>query len=304
MPNFITDQTTLPYPKSDLRALKASENPLKHYTAAEWNSVCQAMIDTRDYLLNSGFVRTGATQVIADQGGIWAAPETPHAYDQEFSVGSGNALPTSWTLVSGSSTISATAPNPYDKFAGTEARVSLNTARRSWLMIQPPNGTTFRVGREVTVSTNFAIMAKFSYNFRSSQAPINNDFSVGLSLSMSGFDANNRIDVTLNESDAGVKQCEFAKIDGGASTSIATTADVPEGEVSPFAAVLLQKRGTTYDAWVITEAGHQAWLGTTTMTAAMGHVSISCSCADSTNNPGNLMLGCDWMRFREGIWVP
>ena len=46
MSNFVDDNLTLPYPKTDLTPL-GSGDPNKYVTASDWNRVCQAEIDLR-----------------------------------------------------------------------------------------------------------------------------------------------------------------------------------------------------------------------------------------------------------------
>lgn len=53
MSNFVTDLTDLPFPKSDLNPIPVGADPTKFCTAAEWNEVCQALVDLRGFVLAS-----------------------------------------------------------------------------------------------------------------------------------------------------------------------------------------------------------------------------------------------------------
>lgn len=53
MSNFVTDLTSLPFPKSDFRPLSLTADPTKNITAAEWNTACQALLDLRSFLLGA-----------------------------------------------------------------------------------------------------------------------------------------------------------------------------------------------------------------------------------------------------------
>lgn len=59
MTHFVTDLTNLDFPKSDLTALAGGADVTKYVTAANWNTLCQAVIDLRGYAL-TGIVRTNA----------------------------------------------------------------------------------------------------------------------------------------------------------------------------------------------------------------------------------------------------
>jgi hypothetical protein len=51
MPNFITDLTSLPYPKTQLNPLPGGADPDNYLLTTDWTDVCQALIDIRGYLV-------------------------------------------------------------------------------------------------------------------------------------------------------------------------------------------------------------------------------------------------------------
>lgn len=51
MSNFVTDVTSLAFPKTDKNPLPSGADPTKYVVAVDWNEVCQAAIDLRTYLL-------------------------------------------------------------------------------------------------------------------------------------------------------------------------------------------------------------------------------------------------------------
>jgi hypothetical protein len=63
--NFVTDLTSLPFPKSDKIPLPATEDPNKAVVAADWNTLCQASIDLRSAVL-AGLTNTRLTAFLGD----------------------------------------------------------------------------------------------------------------------------------------------------------------------------------------------------------------------------------------------
>lgn len=70
--SFVTDMTDLPFPKSDLNPVPVGADPTKFQTAAEWNTLCQAVVDLRTFVVrpsnnivamlgNSQFTSKGCT---------------------------------------------------------------------------------------------------------------------------------------------------------------------------------------------------------------------------------------------------
>ena len=54
MPDFVTDNLTLPNTKTDLSPLPGGADTTKHVTAAEWNALCNAAISLRTALGSVG----------------------------------------------------------------------------------------------------------------------------------------------------------------------------------------------------------------------------------------------------------
>lgn len=76
MSNFIDDITDLPDGKEDIRPLVGLAK--NSYTAAEWNTICQALLDTRGAITNL----QGLTAPVI--GGVAADLSTPIAIYSEF----------------------------------------------------------------------------------------------------------------------------------------------------------------------------------------------------------------------------
>ncbi len=66
MSNFVTDNTTLPFPKSNVRPVGG--DPTKWVQASDWNALCQAAVDIRDVLKDPSFNVLATRQVLAGSG--------------------------------------------------------------------------------------------------------------------------------------------------------------------------------------------------------------------------------------------
>ena len=77
MSSFVYDETDLPFPKSDARALDAGADPDKNIVADDWNAIAQAEVDLRDALLVGNFF--GMTEQTT-------APATPANYGARLFV--------------------------------------------------------------------------------------------------------------------------------------------------------------------------------------------------------------------------
>ncbi len=63
MSDFVTDLTTLPFPKTNKNPLPVGEDPTKFVVAVDWNAVCQACVDLRTHV-----TALEARQIIAGSG--------------------------------------------------------------------------------------------------------------------------------------------------------------------------------------------------------------------------------------------
>ena len=88
MSNFVTDLTTLPFPKTDKNALPSGADPTKYVVAVDWNAVCQACIDLRGYALTlAPLSRTITAGVGLSGGGSLAADRTIDLEDTAVTPG-------------------------------------------------------------------------------------------------------------------------------------------------------------------------------------------------------------------------
>lgn len=60
MANFVYNAGVLPYPKADKIPLPIGEDPTKNVVATDWNTVCQALVDTRTAILTPSGAQGGA----------------------------------------------------------------------------------------------------------------------------------------------------------------------------------------------------------------------------------------------------
>ncbi|HEX6022562.1 MAG TPA: hypothetical protein VFZ00_11245 [Solirubrobacter sp.] len=72
MTNFVIDNTSLPFPKSDLSVLQS--DPTKAISAADWNTVCQALLDLRGAV--QGVAHNTAFAIWTDSLGMGPAVNT------------------------------------------------------------------------------------------------------------------------------------------------------------------------------------------------------------------------------------
>lgn len=105
MSNFVTDLTGLPFPKSDLAPVPFGADPTKFQTAGEWNTVCQALLDLRDFVLGSQTKRVvvfvgnsnfNSAAVSTDQASRQRDVLTPNAktmLDKIYGTSSGEPVP-------------------------------------------------------------------------------------------------------------------------------------------------------------------------------------------------------------------
>jgi hypothetical protein len=61
MPNYIYDDTAIPFPKADLAGVPAGADPTKYVDADDWNAVCQALDDVKTVLRDGNAVHVEGT---------------------------------------------------------------------------------------------------------------------------------------------------------------------------------------------------------------------------------------------------
>lgn len=231
-------------------------------------------------------------------GGVWAKPITAHALDDEFDTGT--SIAAAWSPSSPSvGALSATAIDPYAGFTTGGTRWSHNERRLNWLMLQPESGGSLVLTKDISsLPANYAVWVHGCFNHRTTNAA-NNDYTFGIALSGASYDANNRVNIYLNESDASAIQLEFSSIVAGAVVTNLVSANIGPTTHTPFEGMLVQKIGTTYHGWAITNNGSLLYLGSLTYAPTVATVSIIAGNAASTT-PGNMIVGIDFIRFVNG----
>lgn len=241
-------------------------------------------------------------QISGIECNLWDKPLNPSVYDDEFDS---TTLDPAWTPSAG---WVQGGIDPYASFAGGDIRYELHTERRpSWLMVQRPTG----VGATLTKSFNFAgdffVYTRVALSLRSSGTGATAEDQLLMSISADPFDTNNRINIQLGcISGSNNFAAQFYRTTGGANTFIGNTANDFSGSLGMPAieALGITRRGQNYDGWAFGASGHALWLGTTTHTFTPGAVLLNFLNTTDTN-PGNRILGVDFIRFREGsAWLP
>lgn len=265
--------------------------------AVGWTQVAAPVNTDAMTLAGSGLVASplrvlGASTAGVVGGGIWARPAISDPLDSEFDTGT--VIPADWTVSSGA--LDNVNPiDPYAGFAATGTRWSYNNSRLNWLMLQPDNGSFVLTKDISSLPANYAVWVHGCFNHRLSAA-VNNDFTFGIALSGVAYDANNRVNLYLNESDAGTIQCEFSTVVGGVGTTINVTANISPTDHTPFEGFVCQRIGTTTHAWVVTNNGSMTYLGSVVYAAAVATCNIIAGNASSAA-PGQMILGVDFVRF-------
>lgn len=241
------------------------------------------------------------------RGTIWNYPASPHPYDLEFE----EDLPDGWIWIGASGSTSGTEIDPYEKFANGACRYDINYRRRSWMMLQPnADGTGYGFYRDVTgeFTGDFFVWFRGSFSSRMSVNPINNDASITFGVMQSVPPSiTDRVDVSMNEQDPGTIQFTFDKSQGGTSTSIVGYdyyVSAP-AQMNPVEALGIHKVGTKYHAWAFTSNGTSQYMGSHTWTGSINYLWFRVNNAGVSTNPGNMILGVDFIRFITGSkWMP
>jgi hypothetical protein len=225
---------------------------------------------------------------------IFDKPLEPDPHDDEFDS---TTLDPAWQFSGG---WTQGGINPFAAPVGN-ALYELHTERRpSWLMVQAPISSAYRIWKPISFAGDFFMWARGSFNLRSASIT-NNDPNVAFGLSTNPFDANNSILVQINESDANVMSAVFTTVIGGAGTNVQRTRNLfaTNSGGQPIEAVGLQKIGTTYHAWVFNRSGNAIWLGSATFNPTVASVFMVLFNA-SNAAPGIVISGVDFIRFKEG----
>jgi hypothetical protein len=231
-------------------------------------------------------------------------PSSPHAYDDEFD---GVSLDPKWTRAGTFDDISAI--DPYASFAGGH-RTSLSY-RQSWYMMQSAAaGGGASLYQSVILPTDCFIWARLSFNVRYS-ATVDNDSSVGIGLyaDLSGSpDPNNRVYLYLNESDANTVQGQGGRVTAAVDASTLTLDVGPQTAgtdslCQPACYIGIQKIGTTFNFFLGFPNG--SWTSLTSQTSAVSLVYLILTFANTSSTaPGNMVAGCDFVRFLSGKYLP
>lgn len=235
-------------------------------------------------------------------------PAAPHAYDDEFE----NAiLDPKWVRVGGTVAFNdAIAIDPYAGFA-TEHRQSLHSYRPSWLMVQPASvGYVAYTQPVVTLGADCFMWSRCAFAMRTgSNADNDHEFGMVLCATTAGVaDLNNRVHVYVNESAAGVAHVWAGKVVAGVYTVTQGLDLVPGTNANSvwsqhFCYLGIQKIGTTYKFAVGTTHGHWMFLTEQTHASTMTFLGVAGNNA-ATTTPGNMIMGCDFIRFKAGRFLP
>jgi hypothetical protein len=63
MPHFVLNNTSLPYPKTDLDPLPDSADPTKYVSSLDWNTICQGLIDVKSFIRGAPWLTLTPTNV-------------------------------------------------------------------------------------------------------------------------------------------------------------------------------------------------------------------------------------------------
>jgi hypothetical protein len=231
------------------------------------------------------------------------APESPHAYDDEFNS---TVLNAAWQFTSTFGGV----PDPYASFAAGNTRMALHTdRRRSWLTVQPPgDGVGKLLHKAIVCPANFFVWSRVSFGLRVGSA-VNNDAGISLNLcatSAGAPDINNEVAITVNELDASKTTVQFQKTEGGVFSTLQEGQNVfsTVHHAQPFDSMGIQKIGTTYHGWVFTSSGMAMHMGSTVFAPAITRLAFHFRNV-ATTSPGNMLIAIDYVRCKESaIYLP
>lgn len=216
---------------------------------------------------------------------LWVHPTSADAFDDEFE----STLSGSWTAFN--ATVSGSAIDPYAAFAtaGT-SRVSCNSFRPGWLMIQPTtNASLCGYYKSVTLNTNDIFYCRFSRN-----AIMGNTTQLNTAVSLllaDGTGLTNYLHIHMNREAATTPLIAFNTQAGG----VANFPLQANSELSAAEYLLLHKVGTTYYAYVSTGSSGWCPVGSTTHATNFSLLMLLCS-NSGVAGFGNPIMGFDFIR--------
>jgi hypothetical protein len=234
------------------------------------------------------------------ESNIWTPPSSASSDDDEFD---GASIDGDWAVRNDTDGAAGSfGLNQIDAYdtsfnSGNVLRAVINGSYRpSWLLVQPPNTKTFWVHKSYSPGTNALVVARMKFN-QYSGALDSNDRTVGFRLTQDtgGLpDADNSVEITLNESDSTTQAQKIKYVLGSGSDIVNSDDVVAQGQ--PLEYIALHKLNTTYHGWVGTSSGNWIWLGTTNFTGTIAHVSLLFS-SQQASKPGVGIFGIDFIRF-------
>lgn len=168
-------------------------------------------------------------------------------------------------------------------------------------MVQCPNNgyshAIYKTGS--LLPSDFFVWVRMNSAIRLAGSPTNGDsnFQIGFFQGISFSDC-----VIMGiDTDPGTYQVEFAKLQGGVSTTIGLGFDYYTTlmEANPISGFGIQKVGTTYYGWSFADNGSAIYHGSTTWTGSLNNIMIRFSNAGSSGVP-NPIVGIDFIRFVTG----
>ena len=172
--------------------------------------------------------------------------------------------------------------------------------RRSWALVQAPQGRLMELGKAYTLPTNVVILARAKFD-QYYQSAIESDRHVFLTVKADNAgkpDNDDGINLALNLQGTGNVKAMYFKNVGGTSLDYTASSDVDaQGQALEYMAI--QKIGTTYHGWVGTAGGNWIWMGKhESFTATMEHVTFLFYTV-SNDKPAVAVFGIDFIRFYE-----
>ena len=225
---------------------------------------------------------------------LWRKPDIAHPYDEEFegpitfNSGSDGGW---WYENNGTSgSYSTAAIDKYTAYNSGDMRVHINeTHTPSWLRVQPPQDSNFHVLlRKITVPTNMLVYCRFKYTQHIGNNTNDNPRTI-FTLQSDDAQDRNYLSVEVDNNETLVRAY---RIDGGASSTLASTTDVDSmGQAIEYLA--LHKVGDTYHYWAGTES-NWIYMGnyTNAYTPSILKLHFHTDTQDHT-------MGIDFVRFIE-----